>query len=341
MATAGASALAAPAGVPQLTAPLLVVALIQTVYIATVLCRQWWRKQRPGSCWGWDRRAYPEHPTAYAGLHTVPLGLAVVASGLASVGLGRGQWVAQSGALVGTAVLSAVLLALAWLLSLVLLARFLQSVARHGLRLTETDGSWFLVPASVLGAALATAGVASLLSGPGVPVLHMLALAGDVLGWLGYWGVAAVVLARLKRYGLGGVPQAPWWIAMGCAGLAAAACAGPLQVAVGWPLWVRQGWTVGFGLSAVVGVALSVPVLVGSTVFLLRHCNFRGAAVWPPTFSTAVFALGCLHSADVPGLSSFALIGLWAARATVLFWGVTAAWNIARQGRRAWHSTTV
>ncbi|MGH8192170.1 MAG: hypothetical protein ACREP2_12060 [Rhodanobacteraceae bacterium] len=229
------------------------------------------------------------------------------------------------------ALLAGACLGLTWLLTLVCVGRFVWSLATRGLSLRKLDGAWFLVPAAVLGAAIATDGVAGRVPAQGAAALAGLALAGALLGWLGYWAVALAALFRVRRFGLGGVPQAPWWIAMGCAGLAAAALGRVVQgPGSGWLLqaFLARAMVV----TAVVAAVLCVPVLVYGGAFLLRRCRFRALAPWPPTFSAAVFALGCLETGEALRIPAFRILGLGAGYATLVFWAVTMAWNVGHMG---------
>lgn len=151
-------------------------------------------------------------------------------------------------------------LALTWLLTIVCVGRFLWSLASRGLAPETIDGAWFLVPAALLGAATATEDVAALVASRGASVLALLALGGALLGWFGYWVVAVVAFVRARRFGLGGVPQAPWWIAMRCAGLAAAALGGVLDGAPPWPA-LRAFLIAATTVTDICAVALLIPVV--------------------------------------------------------------------------------
>jgi hypothetical protein len=313
MATAGASALAGRCGLPVLVMPLLALAVLQALEIAIIGGFKYRGEFRAG----WRAWLAIGPANEHTGIHTVPLGLAVIAGGLA--GQGGGWLMPLAGACLG----------LAWLLALVCVARFLWSLAARRLRLKELDGAWFLVPAALLGAAVATVKIISHMTGPGAAALSALALAGAVTGWLGYWAVAVPAALRVKRFGLGAGPRAPWWIAMGCAGLAAAALGSLLNSSLPWGSALQAGLAAMLA-TAVCAVTLSVPVLVASADFLLRRCRFQGGAAWPPTFSTAVFALGCLHAGAVLHSPAFHGLGIGAGFATLALWTATAAWNAKR-----------
>ncbi|MBS0380936.1 MAG: hypothetical protein JSR56_00770 [Proteobacteria bacterium] len=326
MATAGASALASRCGLQVLATPLLVLAVLQALWLP--LAGSWrHRREWRAVC----RACYAIGPAhEHSGIHTVPLGLAVIAGGLATlVASGDGPW---------SRVLALVFLAATWLLTVVCVVRFVWSLACRSMPLHRVDGAWFLVPAALLGAGIAASAVARLESGHAASLLATLALATVLCGWLGYWAVAGVALVRIRRFGLGGVAQAPWWIAMGCAGLAAAALGLVLQapVADGW----LQAWLKGaLAVTVVVAIVLCVPVLIGSARFLLHRCRYCGFAAWPPTFSTAVFALGCLEAGVVLKSPVLHWLGLGAGYATLVLWAVTFAWNtrctcVSRFGHR-------
>lgn len=319
MATAGASVMARYCGLQDLVSPLLALAVLQVLW--SLLAGAW--RHRTEFSMGW--RAWwaigPAHE--HTGVHTVPLGLAVIASGLVAL--------TANGAAPWALTLAGTCLGLTWVLTLVCGGRCMWSLTSRGLALRAFDGAWFLVPAAFLGAVIATDAVAQRTTGRAAIFLVVLALAGALLGWLGYWVVAWVTLVRVRRYGLGGVPQAPWWIAMGCAGLAAAAL-GQVLAGPGSGLPLRAFLTHAMVVTDVFAMILCVPVLACSTAFLLRRCQFRASAPWPPTFSTAVFALGCLEAGDVLRSPTLRVIGLGAAYVTLVFWAVTMAWNAGRFG---------
>lgn len=325
MATAGASVLAGRCGLQVLVAPLLMLAVLQTLWLP--LAGGW--RHRTEFSLGW--RAWwaigPAHE--HAGVHTVPLGLAVITSGLVALTVrGTAPWALT---------LASACLGLTWLLTIVCGGRCTWSLLSRGLALRTFDGAWFLVPAAFLGAAIATDAVAGRMVGRPAVSLAALALAGTLLGWLGYWGVALAALIRVRRFGLGGVPQAPWWIAMGCAGLAAAAL-GRVLTSSGSDPSLRTLLTRAMVVTAIAAVILCVPVLVCSAMFLLRRCQFRAPAPWPPTFSTAVFALGCLETGAVLRSPAFRILGLGAGYTTLVFWAVTMAWNVGRAAVVRFHA---
>lgn len=310
MATAGASALAAPCGLTSLAAPLLALAVLQALYIPIVGA---WRRQR--SCRPkWSGWLAPQPAHAWAGIHTVPLGLAVISRQLGAAGLG-----ADAPWLLAPAV---VCLTLTWVLTLACVGRFLWALSTRGLRLQTLDGAWFLVPAALLGAGMATSGIIR----PIPTAWNLLAFGGVLAGWVGYWAVALLALIRVRRFGVGGVAQAPWWIAMGCAGLAAAALGHVLHGDMPGPA-LHDRLTMAMAATVAFAVVLCVPVVVASARFLLCDCHFRGAAAWPPTFSTAVFAFGCLQAGAVLSSPAFRLLGFAAGCATLVFWAVTSGWN--------------
>lgn len=316
MATAGASVLASQCGLPFLTEPLLLFAILQALWVP--ILGTWRRRRELSSGWREWCAIGPAHE--HSGIHTVPLGLAVIAGGLAALaagGDGRWFWV-----------LAVVCLGLTWLFTVTFIGRFVWALVSHGMTLQEIDGAWFLVPAALLGAGIATGEVVVLTHGGAstLAVLAGAALAVTLLGWLAYWVVLCVALFRVKRFGLGGVPQAPWWIAMGCAGLAAAALGRVLQNSDPG-LWIQTYLGKAMVATDVVAIVLCVPVIIGSIEFLLRRCRFCEPASWPPTFSTAVFALGCLETGNVLHSPEFRILGLGAGYATLVLWAVTTAWN--------------
>jgi len=316
MATAGAAVLAARCGLQNLVAPWLALAVIQALWIPAsgalrhraTLRRDWLAWLTIGSA--------DEH----AGIHTVPLGIAVIAGGFA--------WLSASGAAPWLlSPVASACLGLTWLLAIVCVGRFLRSLALRGLALERMDGTWFLVPASLLGAAIAAKNVVALVHGRSAPILAEMALLSALLGWLGYWAVAAVTLVRLRRFGLGGVPQAPWWIAMGCAGLAAAALGNVLDVPT-LSTKLQAILVAAMTATDIFAVALWLPVIVGSVRFMLRQCRFRLRASWTPTFSTAVLSLGCLQTGGILHSQTFRSLGTASAYVTFALWAVTVGWDV-------------
>lgn len=323
MATAGASTLAGRCQFQALVAPLLALAVLQALWVPLLGLwrhRAAWRETWRG--W-WTIGPADEH----TGIHTVPLGVAVIAGGLAG-------WAQASGGAAGPLALAAACLVLAWLLTVICVVRFLWALMARGLVLYTVDGAWFLVPAALLGTAIATDATAGLMMGWGVAALAVLADAAALLGSLGYWAVAIIAYLRVRRFGLNGVSQAPWWIAMGCAGLAAAAF-GRALAAPFVPLPLQSVVADVVVVTDIVAVLLGLPVLLGSVVFLLRRCRFHAHAVWTPTFSTAVFALGCFEAGDLLHSSAFRALGLGAGYATLAFWAVTTVWNARLIGGRS------
>lgn len=322
MATAGAAALAEPCGLGWLTAPLLALAIAQAAWIAatTVLPhRNTWRAL---PTWLLTVRRPREH----SGAHTVPLGLAIISSTLAGLGFAGGR-------LVATPWPSGAFLLLAWLAGGVCIVRFGLALIQHPWHMTDVDGAWFLVPAVPLGLAIATADVAAHATGMPHTALAWLALVAGVAGWVSYWLVAAAAGRRVYVHGLGLPPHAPWWIAMGCAGLAAAAL-GKVLDTIAWPSTIQTPATFGILIAAFGALALMLPVIALSLRFLLRDCRCRNAAAWPPTFSTAVFALGCLAASATRHATWWHVLGLVGGYATLALWAATLGWSISRRLRR-------
>ncbi len=326
MATAGASTLAGYCGLPGLVVPLLALAIVEALWLAVAgtlaHLREFALGPRPWLAIG--------APSEHTGIHTVPLGLAVISAGLAGLEAG-GRATGLPVVLAGAG------LALTWVLALLCVGRFLQSLARHGVELAAMDGTWFLVPASLLGAATATVIVARLAPAGWTAGLAWLALAGAVLGSLGYLAVLAVAIVRVRRIGVAGVPQAPWWIAMGCAGLAAAALGSVLEMGVPWPEPLRELLAAAMCIAEILAAGLSVPVAAAGARFLSRRCRYRDKASWPPAFSSAVLALGGLATGTVLQSRVFSRIGVGAGAATLVFWLVTACWN-ASAPLRGWNA---
>lgn len=311
MATAAASTLAGKCGLHAAVIPLLSLAIVQAAWIPVACAiRQHEAPAAPPGSW-----FAIGPPIEHSGVHTVPLGLAVIATGLA----------VHAGPIWFTA--ASVCLVLTWLTTVLYIGRFVVSVFRVKTVLRHLDGAWFLVPAALLGAAVATTTL-SLHTGFSLQSsLMRLAIIAATAGLVGYWIVAAAAAVRILRHGLGDERTVMWWIGMGCAGLAAAAISSVLQAPPVGPAALDEALSTAMSTTLVVAVALLVPVLIGSVNFLGRRCHFRDKAAWPPTFSTAVFALGCLGTGTALHLEEVRAFGRYAAIATLVMWAVTALWN--------------
>ncbi len=292
MATAGASHLARQVGPHRWATPLLILAVVTAIAIPLRSVRQG-RAVREvlGGEWSF-------------GDFTVPLGLAVVAVGIASEG-GRLHDAAAP-----------IVAGLSWLTSVTVLAR-LAATTRP--RLHDVAGSWFLAPAAALGDALAVYAVAP--SGRAGSIAGWAGLLAGACGIVAYLVVVALATARILRYGLRGAAKAPWWISAGCGGLAAAtagrvADAGPIRI----PGDGVQAVVVGLWLLACLAL---IPVVVVSLGHVLRGRGGRGRPPWPPTFSTAVFALGTLEAARWADSCALERAGRVAGWTTVALWCAT------------------
>jgi hypothetical protein len=314
MATGGASHLAASTGPHPLAAPLLWVAVAEAVAIPLLGIRQ------RSSVGGAIRCLVCSAPAARLfGTFTVPLGLAVVGGGLA-----RGS--GQVFPLACTAVI------LAWLTTLALLLAVVVPAALRPPGMATVDGAWFLAPAALLGDAGATASLLRDLRPAVPPGVHWLALIGCGVGVLGYGLVLGFAAGRLARVGLQGSTLSPWWISAGCGGLAAASIG---QLATGTP---AAGTTAAYCLAALLawglGSAALIPVLGKSLGYLWRLRSLQASPPWPPTFSTAVYALGALQVDRLCQLHFAGAVGRVAGLATVALWLATAALYVVLTSRR-------
>ncbi|MGC8519535.1 MAG: hypothetical protein ACP5P4_13600 [Steroidobacteraceae bacterium] len=320
MATAGASALAVPCGLAPLMRPLLGLAVLQAVWISVRALGRHCRGLRID--WRAWRAVGPAHECC--GAHTVPLGLAVITSDVLALGTTatRGPlWLAE------------IFLVMVWVTSVIAVGRFTGSLAARGFDLHRLDGTWFLVPAVLFGAGIATDRLAAQLAGHWFDALRLLAAGSTFIGAFGYWMLIVLAGLRIRLHGLGDPARVSWWIAMGCAGLGAAALGQVLQQR---PSAVPAQWLLdATAMSLGAALLLCVPVLLLSAWFLLRQCEFRATASWPPTFSTAVLALGAFQAGRVLHLPALGILGLGAAEATLIFWSVTVGWNL-RCAYSAW-----
>lgn len=306
MATGIASQLAGRAGVGVLTGPLLWLAVLQAVGIAVA--------------GGPARRSF-----AGLGDLTVPIGLAVIATALAN----RGGSVAIGGA---TGALALSWVTLLWLV-VRLAARLAGQRAHPQCPAQHVDGRWFLAPAAMLAVGGSTAAVLARMVGDRSSTLAGVVVVTLALGVAGYATVLWTAGLRLRRSGLAGISGAPWWIAGGCGGLAAAAIGRAAAVA---PV---AGWTGGataprVAVLALWGVATVVllPVVAMSLRYLVHRHGPLGPGPWPPTFSTGVYALGTIQVATVWHLTAGGAGADALAAATMVLWAVTSMLRL----RAAW-----
>ncbi len=154
-------------------------------------------------------------------------------------------------------------------------------------------------------------------------VLRWATLLAAGLGLAGYWVLAVSAALAVSRRGLGQGNRVLWWIAAGCGGLAAAAAARALSVGGGpWPLAVVAAGHAAAVVTWSLAALLAVPIVVASMSSLARSRRIVRAAPWPPTFSTAVFALGTLATGKVLDAPTITSVGKAAAGATLAFWAV-------------------
>ena len=251
-------------------------------------------------------------PESRLGELTVPIGLAVVGGGLAQL---AGPLALDGAALAVSA---------AWVASAILVAWVVLPAKRTWSGVGALEGTWFLVPATFLADGIGV----GILAGRGPTSLHQplgwLALVSVGTGVLGYGAVLILAALRVARSDLGRVAGAPWWIAAGCGGLAAAAV-GRLGSAGPWSETSALRHAVGlsaFGLW-VVASAVAIPVLIGSAAYLWRLRSLAGHPPWPPTFSTGVYALGATQAGHLLALEPVTSVARLAASATVLLWSLT------------------
>ncbi len=240
------------------------------------------------------------------GLFTVPIGLAVIGTGLAG-------W---AGAAARDAAFAAVVPA--WLLTVAVAVRIVLGWRGERPCLAAVSGVWFLAPACLLADAGATAALLPRLPDSLSSAAHAAAWAGCGLGTVGYPLLVLAAALRVRRTGLGS-PRAPWWISAGCGGLAAAT--------LGRMTAVSPAHTHALGRASLtawcLGSVLLLPVLAGSVRHLLALRRPWGAVVWPPTFSTGVYALGARQAGRLTHLPAVTTVGTVAAAATLALWAAT------------------
>lgn len=318
MATGGTAQLAGACGLPGAVRPLLWLAVAEATWIAgRGLIRHRRELRLPPSAW-----AQIGPPVEHTGVLTVPLGLAVVATGLSM----------QSGP---ANALGVALLVVAWLSTAVFVTRFgLSATRRSSTSMSSTaaiDGGWFLAPAALLGSGIAAGSYAGQAVGFLGEVLRWTTLLAAGLGLAGYWAVAASAALAVPRRGLGQGRRVLWWIAAGCGGLAAAATARALSAGSRpWPPAVVAAGHAAAVATWCLAAVLAVPIVVASMSSLARSRRIVRAAPWPPTFSTAVFALGALATGKVLEAPTITSVGKAAAAATLALWAVTAGLHASR-----------
>ena len=225
--------------------------------------------------------------------------------------------------------LGAAFVILAWLSTAVFVARFAVSVARRGGTAAD-DRRWFLAPATLLGAGIAAGVRAGQAVGLLTEVLRWAALLVAGIGMAGCSAVAAHAALALACRGLGQGQRVVWWITAGCGGLVAVAAAWVLSAG---RLWSTDVVTLAHGAAIITwsfAALLAVPILAASVHLLARNRRSERAAPWPPTFSTAVFALGALGTGKMVALLAMTDVGKAAAAVTLALWTVVAALHASR-----------
>lgn len=307
MATGGASQMARAGILHFLSVPLLALGIVLAIVIPAV---RWWRHHRkifnPQNHYTNSERNFLFH---HFGEFTIPLGLAVIGSGLAKTGNEKAILLAE------------IIAILAWISTIVITIRTATSTKIKHRELWIVDGSWFLAPAAYLGDAIVTADLANHLPGIFNPALGWLSVTGTILGVLGYLLTLAIASIRVRYYSLKGVPLVLWWISAGCGGLAAAA-AGQLNPVFTDILHMDStvflpGLTVALWI---IGSILLIPVLAGSLSYLFQRRHFTGSPAWPPTFSMAVYAMGCFGVGQLADWRFVNVLGTGAAFTTVILW---------------------
>jgi hypothetical protein len=299
MATGAVSQLSGLAGVPRLRLPLLIVAVATAVFAAGAGVAGMVRA---------GRRTSPT--TARFGAFTVPVGLAVIAAGLAATS-GRGLMT-----------VAVVVAALAGLTSLLTTTSVPFALMRQHPGLADVNGVWFIGPAAFLAVAVATAAIGAQPAAPPFP-WDWVGLGAVAVGTAGYAVLLVAAALRVVAHGISDAPAVAWWIVTGCGGLAALAlgrvAADPFVAGAVTTILRAAGLACG----AIATIVL-VPVALGSVRYL-RHVPLRfGRAAWPPAFSTGVYALGCAELADMFHWPPVAVLARIAAMETMVVWAVIA-----------------
>jgi hypothetical protein len=190
MAAGGGAQLAGACGLPGAMRPLLWLAVAEAGWIVgRGLVRHRRELRLPLSAW-----AQIGPPVEHTGVLTVPLGLAVVTTGLST----------QSGP---ANALGVALLVLSWLSTAVFVPRFGLSATRRSSTsmssITAIDGGWFLAPAALLSAGIAAGAYAGQAVGLLGEVLRWATLLAAGLGLAGYWVVAVSAALAVSPRGLG------------------------------------------------------------------------------------------------------------------------------------------
>ena len=329
MATGVSSQVARALDVRIAVAPLLWIAIAESVFITArgaVRHRSEFRAPRAA----WTRLGPPREHT---GVLTVTIGLAVT-----TVGLG-----AETGSV--ATCLGLLGLALTWMTGVLFGARLAGSLVKIRPRLRDVGGDWFLAPAALLAAAIASVSSLGHADAEMARALLWAALAAAAAGALCYWALTAVALARISRFRLRDGRPILWWIWAGCGGLAAVALA---EVADAGGR-VRDNPGAGAEpfdpalLAALhdtatatwaAGASVLVPVLLLSIRHVVTHRRIAPSFPWPPTFSTAVIAIGALDVGRLMPMAAIGAVGRAVGYATLAGWLLTATWNTGSLIRR-------
>lgn len=247
-----------------------------------------------------------------SGLFTIPLGLAVISTGLISTELNP---LLQ----LGYATFFACCASYAVLLFQILVVQRCNKIA-----IQNVDGGLFLIPAAGFGI-----GITLVVLVPRIPpqISGPVAVASITLvtfSTLGYFYVIVLSALGIRRFALSSTRKVLWWIGAGCGGLGALSTAKQLALRT-----IEISPTLQHLLRILaltmwsLGTLILIPIALLSIQYLFRLENFPKNAPWPPTFSTAVYALGTITASQLIHSQAVHLIGVAASIITLLLWSCT------------------
>lgn len=329
MATGVSSQVARALGVRVAVAPLLWVAIAECVFITArgaVRHRAEFRA-RPTI---WTRLGPPGEHT---GILTVTIGLAVTTVGLAA----ETGWLAAS--------LALLCLELTWTTGALFGARLMGALLKARPRLHDVGGDWFLAPAALLAAAIASVASVGHVGTAAGRMLAWAGLAAAAAGALSYWALTVVALIRVSKFQLDGSRRILWWIWAGCGGLAAVALAAvadvgghthahPTPGTAEFDPTLEAALRFASATTWAAGTVVLVPVLFISARHAISRRRIAPRFPWPPTFSTAVIAIGALDVGRLMPLAALEVVGKAVGYATLVGWLITATRNATSLIRR-------
>lgn len=311
MATGATAQITKIVGPHSYTLYFILLAVAEIIYIAITRLLNY-KKLRDSSLNNASSKSSTEDTLFNPGLFTIPLGLAVVSTGLLGT---KFQLMTYAG--YGMYILS-------WISFIWLILRFLSPIISCRITRYQPDGGWFLIPAAGFGLGITTVAFSTQMKSPPIKLLAVIGIALVALSVLSYFALIISSGIRIRRFGISDTKRVLWWISAGCGGLGALSAVKQLDsksvtLAPLITLCLRSSaismW--------VTGTILLIPIAMRSTRYVFSLNQLPKNTPWPPTFSTAVFALGTLSASTLFQTQFLNAIGTAAGISTIILWIAT------------------